>query len=104
MRSKARIIFFFALEEGPVHGVSGPKPAIRRLRRRGAGAVSREHSLLALGMGRIFTVFFVILVKKCALGDEAGELRSGEVVTEASRTPPRHPGVDNEIIGEGPLV
>jgi len=55
-------------------------------------------------MGRIFTVFFVILVKKCALGDEAGELRSGEVVTEASRTPPRHPGVDNEIIGEDPLV
>jgi hypothetical protein len=41
--------------------------------------VSREHSLLALGMGRIFTVFFVILVKKCALGDEAGELRSGEL-------------------------
>jgi len=55
-------------------------------------------------MGRIFTVFFVILVKKCALGDEVGELRSGEVVTEASRTPPRHPGVDNEIIGEDPLV
>ena len=51
---------------GTPPGVSGSIPVIRQLCRGGVqGAQVRERSLLALRVGRVFIVFFVIFAMKC---------------------------------------